>query len=275
MGAIGGGIGKGVGQVGGLVNGILSPFGLGGEQGDYYSPDASSLNALKNFVYANEYKKNPETEGVEGTQIATDQIRNNPLLSSLFGEGGLQSRLNDEEKQLSSQGFKLTPEDMTAYGQTSGNIANMFGNQEQQAAQSLAKRGLASASSGASGALFSGLAGNKNEMLARAQTDVAQKRYQDTVQRLQGTRNQMQSLGAQASGDINDQFNRQLSGRQQRYNEFSGLAGLQDKQNSQNLASMTDRRGAKGKTLFDAAGQGLYSGVTEAGKSAPKALFGA
>lgn len=293
-------------SVGGVVNGIMSPLGLGGEQGQYaqannYNPALNQLNEqqglyqahpqLMNNVqaygngsmslddaihggtsmsgpaqqaYLNDLSTNPFT----GSKFATDQVQSNPMLGQLFGKGGTLDRTNSEEQRLSSQGFQLTPEDREAYGQASGDIARLFGSQEQGLSQSLADRGLASAPSGAAGVGFSGLQGNKNEMLAKAQTNIANQRMQNTMQRLGQTRSFLSQLGSQGASAIQDQYGRQLSGAQDQSNNLARAAGLNIQQNSaankDNMASMQDQRGAAGKTLFGALGNGLYSGVSSA-----------
>lgn len=149
-----------------------------------------------------------------GTLMARDQVTSDPTLGKLFGEGGLMSRADKEEQDLASRGYSLQPEDYEAYGQTSGNLARLFGQQEQDVAASLASRGLAAAPSGAAGVAYSGLAGNKMEQLARAQTDVAQKRMQTNMQRLQQTRSLMQGLGSDYGTQLSNQYNRNLAGVQ-------------------------------------------------------------
>lgn len=155
------------------------------------------------------------TGATTGSKFATEQVQNNPILGQLFGQGGALERTNQQEKDLSSRGYSLQPEDYEAYGQASGNLARMFGQQEQNLSQSLADRGLSQAPSGAAGAGFSGLMGNKNEQLGQLQTQIAQQRMQSNMQRLADTRNFMSQLGAQGANDIQQQYGRQLAGAQQ------------------------------------------------------------
>lgn len=300
---MGGALGGVLGGVTGQANKILSPLGLGGEQGEYFQANNANgaLDQLNNRAglnneaglqsvltkygngsqnfdealnaggfsgsQADELRQRLATDATTGSKYATEQVQNNPLLSGLYGQGGLQSQLSNEQNQLSNQGFKLNSDDMSAYGQASGDISRQFGQQEQDVSKSLARRGLGGGSSGAAGAAFSGLAGNKNEMLAKAQTDIAQKRYQDTMSRLNNVRSQMQSLGGQASNDIDSQYQRQLAGAKRNDANLSGLAGLQtganNSANAANQAEMQSKSDNKGQTIFDAAGQGLFSGVKE------------
>ncbi len=135
-------------------------------------------------VEQDEFAKMVATDPLTGSRMATEQVQNNPILSQLFGKGGAMERTNAEEQRLASQGYKLQPEDYEAYGQASGNIAREYGAQEQNLAQSLADRGLASAPNGAAAIQFTGLAGNKNEQLARAQTQIADARMNNTMNRI-------------------------------------------------------------------------------------------
>lgn len=248
---------------GGLLgnNPVSRALGLSGEQGEYFTPEQMQQRKLNEFVNADHSSK---IDGIKGMQTASDTFQNNSMQKGLFGEGGLQSRLGEEEQRLASQGFQLTPEDMTAYGQTSGDISRLFGQQENDVSKSLARRGLGAGSSGAASAAFSGVAGNKNEMLAKAQTDIAQRRYQDTMSRINSTRSQMQSLGAQANAGVNQQFDNQIKG----YNtQLSGLQSAvqgENALNNQMKASQESKTANKGQTLFDAVGQGLFSGVKTA-----------
>ncbi len=247
-------IGKGVNAVGSLV-------GLGGKQEDYYQPTQRAAKNLSSYVSDNDRAQNE----------AKAQFLGTPGNEALFGDKGLASQLAQEQNNLATQGYGLTQGDQEAYGQTSGNIARLFGQQDQQAAQSLARRGLASAGSGAAGAAFSGLAGNKNEMLAKAQTDIAQKRMADTQSRLQNTRQLMAGLGHQATGDIGNM-------RAQKLGELQADIGGEGGVNAQNQQSAADKRGAKGKGLFDAVGSGVMSGISgglgAAGGGLGASLFG-
>lgn len=250
------------------INSMLSPLGLGGEQGDFYSPEQQAANNYANFANNSEAGM-----GAATTQANRDVAGG--VGGQLWGSGGLTDRLNTEEQQLAGQGFNLTPEDHSAYGQASGDISRLFGQQEQQASQSLARRGLGGGASGAAGAAFSGLAGNKNEMLAKAQTDIAQKRMADTQQRLQATRSQLQSLGMGGQQMVNDMAQNNFSNKE---GALRSAAGIENNSNNQMKASLDSKNENKGQTLFDAAGQGLFSGVktgvAKGVSSAGSGLFG-
>jgi len=162
-------------------------------------------------------------------QFATDKVQNNPILGQYFGKGGALDRTNTEEQRLASQGYKLQPEDYEAYGQASGDIARQFGQQESGLAESLASRGLASGGSSVAGREYSGLQGNKNEMLAKAQTDIANKRMQNTMERLNQTRNFMSQLGQQGQNALQNQYDNALSSRKETMAERTGAVDLEQR----------------------------------------------
>ena len=243
LGAIGGGLG-------GLVSGIFAGDQTGKAQKDYeweknkyvYDREQESKKAQEDWdnqaadataqehAFQEELVFNPLT----GTMMASEQVRDDPVLSKLFGKEGLLSRAETEEKDLAGRGYSLQQEDHEAYGQTSGNLARMFGQQEQDVAASLASRGLAAAPSGAAGQAYSGLAGNKYEQLAKAQTDIAQKRMQTNMQRLQQTRSLMQGLGSDYGNQLSNQYNRNMAGIQARRGNTGAMAAQQ--QNQQGMA---------------------------------------
>jgi hypothetical protein len=198
----------------GLLSGLGSLIGIGGGQGEYYKPTAlqnkgtKSLaemldaargsnvnNAGKGLVSGGSLSdalkglSGDEMAGlasspIYGNNVAEQQVLNDPMLSGVYGAGGSREGALNDEARLRDQGFKLTNEDHEAYGQASDSIARMFGGQEQSLASALANRGLAAGGSGAAGAQFTGLQGNKNEQLGRMQMDIANQRMQNTVQRL-------------------------------------------------------------------------------------------
>jgi hypothetical protein len=261
-------MGKGIGKIAGLAPGlsmmtgkgpVAKLFGLDEKQGEF-----ADYNTLRNYLA----QGSPETEGVRGTEIATEQVQKNPILGQLFGKDGTMSRTASEEQRLASQGFQLTPEDREAYGQASGDIARMFGQQEQDASKALARRGLGAGGSGAAGAMFSGLSGNKNEMLAKTQMDIANQRMQNTMQRLGQTRSFLQNLGQQAGGAIQDQFGRQNMGRNQRISELSALEGA-------NAAAIQGKRDAfEEGGLLKSFGRGLQTGAGTLGSQLPGMAVG-
>lgn len=294
----------GGGALGGLFGGsgpLAEAFGLEKKQGEYFQPQTGNqgldqLNAENMSLTDKGYnqkladvqsgkmstaqgmegldrvqREGMNTDGVVGSRIAGEEVANNPLYSNLFGAGGLNSRLNDEEQRLASTGYGMQGADHEAYGQASGDISRQFGQQEQDASKMLARRGLGGGASGAAGATFSGLAGNKNEMLAKAQTDIAQKRMADTTSRLQNTRNMMGSLGTQAGQLQQSQYDRQLAGAKNRQQNVTNAAQLQSGANASNNAmqfeSTKDKRGSMGKSLLEGLGQGMFSSSQQIGAS--------
>lgn len=278
-GSLYGGLG---GITGGGVNNALSPFGLGGEQGEYFQGNTEN-RALQDYL-AKIQGFDPRAE-MTGS---TEDVMNNAILGRTFGKGGLQeqtlgdlSKARGEEADLSSRGFSLTPDDHEAYGQASGDIARMFGQSEQDLSQSLANRGLSQGPSGAAGAAFSGLQGNKQEQLAKAQTNIANQRMQNNLARLNSTRQFMSQLGGLGS-DLNRQgqtaIESQYQARHQPIDDLGRAAGLQMQQNAAaneaGMASLQDKRGSAGKTLFDAFGRGLFKATEAAPQKAAGGLFG-
>lgn len=230
------------------------------------------------------------TNPLTGSKVATDQVMSNPMYSGLFGANGQmgtaeeqagtdQSRIDD----LNNQGFQLKPEDYDLYGQTSGNIARMFGSQGNQVSQDLASRGLASAPSGAAGAAFSGLAGNQNEMLAQAQQQIMQQRFQNTQQQIQQTmqhqaqqQNYASSLGNLGNSAVNNQYNRQLSGAQSQRQGLESAASLQSGQNNgtnqANMSAANFEQENKPQNMFDSLQGGVNMVMGAGGKSAGQNL---
>jgi hypothetical protein len=280
-----GGIVKSLGGLLGLDNG---PDIKGQLQGQ------NSLNDFGNLL--GKYQQDPLQAGSEatnadtGSNYATNQAMNNPMLGQLFGQGGALSNAIGKEQQLQNQGFQLTPQDKEAYGQASGNIARQFGEAENSASQDLASRGLASAPSGAAGALFSGIQGNKNEQLANAQMQIANQRMQNTMQRIGQQQQLMTNLGAQGANAINQQYGRQLQGQQNQYNQGMGnrnfmmdnlmkRIGAQQSQDSNVMQANGMELDNKPSNLLDMAAPAAVGALT-GGMSAGlgglgKSLFGA
>lgn len=236
---------------------VVKPFGqllgIGNPQGDYYTPQNPNGQGGKYNDFANDY-------GGE-MRAADNRVQDSNLTKGIYGEGGLQSKLASEGDQLANQGFNLTQGDQQAYGQASGDISRLFGQQDQAAAQALQRRGLGSASSGAAGAAYSGLAGNKNEMLAKAQTDIAQKRMADTQNRLMANRSLQSQLAATGYNMANTNY----------LNKGNSLAKSTDFENQRNAAMNAENRqagmdktGSQHKNLGDALSNSIY-GVYSAG----------
>ena len=172
------------------------------------------------------------TGSTTGSRYATEQVQNNPILGQLFGDKGLFGKEIAKEQDLQNQGFQLKPEDVSLYGQTSGNIARQYGQAGNDLSRQLAARGLSSAPSGAAGAQFSGLLGSQNEQLARAQQDIMQQRFQNTQNQIAQQQNMIAQLGQQGAQDIQQQYGRQLSGAQQQTSGLQAAAQLQNQRNA-------------------------------------------
>lgn len=249
-----------------------------------YTPDDKLMGFLQNNAGAEYDRENPAHDNTDYSSIlreaittdpilaqkyGQDELQNGALTKGYFGQGGMQDQLLKEQNDLSQKGFQLTPEDHEAYGQASGDIARMFGTQEQGAAQSLADRGLAAAPSGAAGAAFSGIQGNKSEQLARAQMDIADRRMQNTQQRLQTARTQAMQLGALGQNAMSNLYNRNLAGRQQNNSEAMGASGqqmaqTQAQQNQLNTAfeQQQETKGPSFGDIMSSIGGGVLSAAT-------------
>lgn len=230
---------------------------LDGEEGEYLTPEQKAQKEAQ--AYFGNYDK--------AMGDATKGVQEGALTKDLFGTGGLQGQLAKEQQDLSSRGFSLQPQDYEAYGQTAGDVSRLFGQQNQAASAQLARRGLASGASGAAGAQFSGLQGNKNEMLARAQTDIAQKRMADTHQRLQSTRAQMQSLATQGTGMANQQWG-------QKGDSLNQAAGKEVGLHNQNQQTLQAKNDAYKPGLFETIGSGLQTGLGNLASAAPGMALG-
>lgn len=300
--------------IGKIVNAVGGLFGLGGGQGESFA--ASTQNeALKQMEERQKMYGNPEVmaafreyglgnqslkdalgrtgetglrldefqtqfavDPLSGSRFATEQVQNNPILGSLFGKGGALDRANLEEQGLASRGYSLKPEDYEAYGQASGDVARMFGQQEQGLSRSLASRGLGAAASGAALQGYAGLQGNKYEQLAGIQRQIADDRMNMNLQRLNQTRNYLTNMGGLGAQSINEQFNRQLAGAGAKRQQLSDLAGKTTAQrsmeNQANLAAMQDKRAAEKPSLMDAVGSGILGGTSKGVSSGISGLFG-
>lgn len=213
-----------------------------------------------------------------GTQLATDQVRNNPMFSGLYGQGGQMDQANAEATNLAQRGYSLQPEDYEAYGQASDQIARQFGQSENSLAQSLSDRGLAAGGGGVVGAQFAGMAGNKNEQLASQQRGIAQQRMQMNMQRLNNTRNFAAQLGQQANQALGSQADRNMMGVQNnvtnlanRFNQDQALHGMS---NNEQMAAAKDDRAAQQPGLFQSALAGVNQGVNTGVANGVNGLFG-
>lgn len=186
-----------------------------------------SQNKLETFD-ENAFMQQITTDPSSAQRYMTDELRSNPLTKGLLGEGGLldQNTSAYSESLATALGKNgLDTNDRELYGQLSGDIARLYGSQEQSLAQSLADRGLASAPNGAAAVQFSGLQGNKMEQLAKAQQSVAQQRVDNAFRNAQMTGNMSLQLGNFGQNAMSNLYNRNLSGRQQSMSELASSAG--------------------------------------------------
>jgi hypothetical protein len=193
------------------------------------------------------------TDPTTGTLAATDQVKSNDLFKNVFGDGGLNDRLNAEEQDLAKRGWGLQMEDHEAYGQASGDIARMFGAEEQGLAQALADRGLASAPSGAAGVGFSGLMGNKSERLAAKQHQIADSRMKMNLDRLSNTRNFMMEGNKLAQAAVGDQFSRNRHGVNDYQNTLKDSAHAAQMLQGQENVGFEQVEATRGPTLGEVA----------------------
>ena len=168
--------------------------------------------------------------------LAAAQVQNNPLYSTMFGQGGLQGQLaNDEQTLDNNQSWQYQPQDFTAMGQASDAIARNMGASQGSLMNSLASRGMAQGGSGASGVAFSGLQGNQNEQLANMQTQIANDRMNMNLNRLNAVRGQQLQLQGEAQSALGQQEGNNLNAVGGYENEMNNSlnAGIAD-QNQQN-----------------------------------------
>lgn len=203
--------------------------------------------------FGHQFEQQLATDPTTAMKYAQDKLSDNQMYKT-----GLDTYNKDNAYQTQLQGniaqdrdalsgkdpsYGLTDQDYAAYGQASGQIANQYGSQENSLAQSLADRGLGAAGSGAAGAQFTTLQGNKNEALAQAQMQIAQNRIQTAQQNLQarsnldqnmyGTNsNQMLGLGQLGQKALEDQYSSQVGGKQ-----------LQDTESNNNILQNQQQQG--------------------------------
>jgi hypothetical protein len=230
-------------------------LGFEDEQGAYATPEQVQAGLYRSF--ANDYESQ--------MGLADKGVQTSGLTRDVYGEDGLQSRLAREGRELANNGFQLTQGDREAYGQVSGDVSRLFGQQEQQTSQNLARRGLASASSGASAAAFSGLQGSKNEMLAKAQTDIAQKRMTDAQNRYRENAALQAEVASVGAGLSRNRF----------LDKGQGLLNSVSVENAGNEArrqALADQEAAIRPGLFSTIGQGLQAGIGNLATQAPGML---
>jgi hypothetical protein len=178
------------------------------------------------------------TDPTTASKYAVDRLKqDDPFFNTIADQHKKSAQMLDEDREKmggAGNEWALNEDDFKAYGQESDQIARLFGSQEQSLAQALADRGLAEAPSGQAGAAFSGLLGNKNEQLARAQHNIVQNRIKtarDQInQRAQLNAQVMGQAGAQGENAISNQYQRQMGSQNQGFNQQMQVIGADQKQ---------------------------------------------
>lgn len=250
-------IGAAAGVAGGLLGGQK---GGGANPGNLLIPNDPNLNTAMASTagqfgsgsgpYSEYY--NPDTM----FQSAARQIQNNLLLSQSFGQNGLMNQTGNQISSLMNQGFQLTPEDRTAYGQISGDIARQFDSSDQSLANALAARGLSS--SGVANMDFAGSEGNKREQLAQQQQQIAQNRMQMAQNQLNSARNFYGQLQQQGMNQLNNQTQANYNTMKDRAGFAQGYLGAE--QGQQNNATGMERSTQSSSPLSNAF-NGLIGGA--------------
>lgn len=175
-----------------------------------------------------------------GSALATQQVQQNPILAQLYGKGGALERASAEEKALGSAN-EMRPEDYERFGQESGDITRMYGQQEGELARALQSRGMGQ--SGAAGKAYAGQMGNKYEQLANLQRQVRQDAFTRKMNQMQQTRNYLTTLGGQAGNEIQNQYGRQMGGVGSARNLLTSAASNEANQNQvQGQAEMASQQ---------------------------------
>lgn len=212
------------------------------------------------------------TDPLTGSKVAAEQVQSNPLLSGMFGQDGLMGQRQAEESDLASRGYNLQAEDHDALGQANDMIARQSSMEEGALARALQSRGLAQGASGAAGAGFSGLMGNKFERLAGQQKDIAMKRMESTRARLQDLRQINNQTNQLAQGALNDQYTRNASGVENYQNTLKGsVEAAAQQQNQVNNAFAQKDATSSGGIIGGALGMGLGALTGGAGSALGKA----
>lgn len=282
----------------GLLNKIGGLVGLGGGQGEHYRADpfkSKGQEALKKQITADNSNEVRDailglqsgdmsleealaslgghqeriaalaSSPIGGSLVASEMVREDPLSAGLLGEDGSLERALSEEKELAGRGFSLQPEDYEAYGQASGNIARMFGKQEQSLAEALANRGLAAGGGGSAVKAMSGIMGNKNERLGQLQRQIADDRMEKNLQRLEQTRSFAARLGDLGQQSLAAAFSRNMAGAERRTDSASRLAGTElsayEAAQRAKQAEQASKEANRELGLSDALSGGIYKGV--------------
>lgn len=264
----------------GLIAGIGGLLGgLGGAGGKSAGQDAGNIykDQLTPSAWTNQMNMGAQSTAQANQNQAAQDVMNNPLLSQAFGQGGLYNQSGQSIQDLMKpEAQQLTEQDKTALGQASGNITRQYGQSGQSLANALSQRGLGNSNIAA--AKFSGLQGNQNEQLANLQTQMAQQRINNNMQRLQQMQGFYNQLGQQAQGAMGQDINANLARGAQQFGQGADvLKSMQDQTNEQlqqqQQGSHQQGIGSalSGATQGASNALGLMSGIGNAKKSG---LFG-
>lgn len=210
-----------------------------------------------------------------GQKLAERSVLDSELGGGVYGDKGLQGSLNKEYQAYEGSG--LTPETQTELDQAKAQIARQYGSEEGGLAQALASRGLGAAPSGMAVTEFTGLRGNLNEQLAKANLDAAMKK----IQMKRDLATQRMNLANQAFGAKNQTFQNQLSGVESTRNAQRGAASTESAQNqamlareheiaNQNMQEIAQQHEYKSPTLGEAFGAGIMNSATAIGATPGK-----
>ena len=297
-------------MLGKIFNAVGGLFGMGGGQGDYYqAPPLKSKGkerldtaismstqadvkdiisklskgeAKLSDVVAAADKTGDEGAALQaiasspigGSSLATQQVKEDAILGDLFRDGGSMDRAAAEEGNLASRGYSLQPEDYEAYGQASGNVARMFGKQEQSLGQALAARGLASGNNGTTQATFTNLMGNKAEQLGQLQRQIADDRMSKNLERLTATRNYLTGLGSLGTAAQGQFYDQNQTSAQRDLDIYGKDISAYTAEQQAAQASAQSKKDNEKLGLGDAITSGLFTGVSGGVSSKIGSLFG-
>ena len=175
--------------------------------------------------------------------------------------GDIFNRANAQEQNMSSRPYGLEDRDNTAFTQSAGNLARMFGASDNQMSQQLQNRGLSNSGSANRGMMTS--LGSKNEQLGKLMTSIADQSWGRQQQQLNAQRDWLGQIQGQRAGVTGQQGNYQLAGIGQKNAQAAqqgqmGMQGLNDI-NAQNNENMSQRMATENSGLKGAIRRGALS----------------
>lgn len=226
---INGMVGSAIGSIAGLTaNQTEGSRDAGNVWAEVNAPDnLSSKNLNQSLADAMSAQK------ANTAASAQNQVMNSPLYGQLFGQGGQMQNTGNQINQLMNSGFQLQPQDYQMYGQAAGQLARNTGGMENSLAQALASRGLSN--SGVANQQFMTAEGNKNEQLGQQMLQLQQNRFAQNMQQLQGARQYMSQLGAQAQGAVGQTYGQNRQNAMDQYGMGMDYLGRRQDQSNENL----------------------------------------